>query len=507
MTNNKEDKSLFWGCFIALIATAFGFIVRAFIIGDWAKEFNLDATQQGELFGAGLWPFAISIILFSLIMDKIGYKTAMVFGFACHVTSVILTVTATGYNSLYLAMFVCALGNGTVEAYINPVVATLFSKEKARYLNYLHGGWSGGFVVGGIILIAMGTIGWRTKVLILLIPIIIYFIMLIAKKFPVGESAAAGVPLKETLGEVGGLGFFLISWMALSEALRSTHLVVATDADPLAPLKIGGYISAVIGLGLGFYLKSFFGRPMFILLLLLMIPLATTELGVDSWITDLMTPVMGKWAPWLLVYTAAIMTALRFCAGPILRAFSPLGLLAVCAVLAGLGLVALANAETAGMIFLAGTLYGIGKTFFWPTTLGVVSEQFPRGGAMTLNGISGTGMLGVGVLGAMFLGSIQDGTIDKNIMAENPALHAQVVTAEKVSLFGKYMAVDPAAVGKQTPADQAVVKRVQDGSKKSALSTVAWFPAIMFATYVALLLYFKAKGGYKPVDVNAPTAH
>ena len=32
----------------------------------------------------------------------------------------------------------------------------------------------------------------------------------------------------------------------------------------------------------------------------------------------------------------------------------------------------------------AATVYGIGKTFLWPTMLGVVSERFPRGGALTL---------------------------------------------------------------------------------------------------------------------------
>ena len=67
------DKKLFWACIIALIATAFGFIVRAMVIDDWAAEFQLTETQKGEIFGVGLWPFAISIVLFSLIIDRIGY--------------------------------------------------------------------------------------------------------------------------------------------------------------------------------------------------------------------------------------------------------------------------------------------------------------------------------------------------------------------------------------------------------------------------------------------------
>src|SRR4029079_12769886 len=110
---------------------------------------------------------------------------------------------------------------------------------------------------------------------------------------------------------------------------------------------------------------------------------------------------------------------LRFFAGPIVHQLSPLGLLALSSVLAIIGLYTLSM--TAGlMIFVAATLYGFGKTFFWPTMLGVVAEQTPRGGAMTLNAISGIGMLAVGVLGFPFIGALQ---ADKKIdaIAATPA--------------------------------------------------------------------------------------
>ena len=86
-TNNSTgNKLLFWGCFIALITTAFAFITRAFLVNTpelWPAAFGLDAVQAQELFGAGIWPFAISIIAFSLIIDKVGYKAAMIFSFVC----------------------------------------------------------------------------------------------------------------------------------------------------------------------------------------------------------------------------------------------------------------------------------------------------------------------------------------------------------------------------------------------------------------------------------------
>ena len=78
-------------------------------------------------------------------------------------------------------------------------------------------------------------------------------------------------------------------------------------------------------------------------------------------------------------------------------------------------------------ILAAATLYGLGKTFFWPTMLGVVAEQFPKGGALTLNTCGGVGMLAVGVLGAPFLGYIQDTKVDRDLKAANPALYAKVI--------------------------------------------------------------------------------
>ena len=66
------------------------------------------------------------------------------------------------------------------------------------------------------------------------------------------------------------------------------------------------------------------------------------------------------------------------------------------------------------MIFVAATLYGFGKTFFWPTMLGVVSDQTPKGGALTLNAIGGIGMLAVGALGFPYIGTLQ---ADKKIDA------------------------------------------------------------------------------------------
>jgi hypothetical protein len=36
-----HEKLLFWACFIALVATAFAFIIRVLIIDEWGRDFRL----------------------------------------------------------------------------------------------------------------------------------------------------------------------------------------------------------------------------------------------------------------------------------------------------------------------------------------------------------------------------------------------------------------------------------------------------------------------------------
>jgi MFS family permease len=491
--NGAPSMWLFYACFIALVATSFGFIVRTQIIGDWGFEFNLTETQKGELLGVGLWPFALSIILFSLVIDRIGYGTAMIFAFVCHVSSAIITIFADGYTMLYIGTFIVALGNGTVEAVINPVVATVYSKEKTKWLNILHAGWPGGLVLGGFLALVMGpTIDWEWKVALILIPAVIYGFMLFRCKWPVQERVKAGVSFKEMLQEAGIIGAGIVIIIMMGEIGRLAEFSFLTWLG----------IALILIILYGLYVRSI-GQPMFIFLLLIMIPLATTELGTDSWVTELVIPVMsglGIQPGWILIYTSLIMMILRFFAGPIVHRLQPLGLLATCAAIACIGLIFLSKA-TGMMIFLAATLYGVGKTFFWPTMLGVVSERFPKGGALTLNSIAGMGMLSVGVIGAVLLGNIQDNKVESDLLEKNQAIHEQVVGEEKVSIFGLYRPILPDKVAQLPDEDQKVVTDVQATAKQSALMTVAIFPFIMLICYLILIFYFRSKGGYKPVEL------
>lgn len=615
MSDEIKRGRLFVGCIFALVATAMGFVVRGQILGDFRSEFNLSQSDIGVILGVGLFPFAISIILFSLIVDKIGYGTSMCFAFLGHVASAILTILAgfqenpeTGFQLVYIGTFVYALANGIVEAVVNPVTATMFPEKKTHYLNILHAGWPLGLVLGALLALGVGALPqnfieqlpfgldvWQWKVALVLIPTLIYGLLLFRLRFPVQERVSAGVSYSEMMREFGAASCFIVMFLLVTGIFQIIGIFDLPELNNLPAMDkfyIAGAIAAVTSLlfavvfgkqgaalsvlgwllflaggalilavmmsvfgnntlneyikveqwqaigdpmkqllyasgavlGLALLLGLAFGnlgRPMFVFLLLVMFLLATTELGTDSWIQDIMKEVLAdpgstlNYGALVLAYTSLIMFVLRFFAGPIVHRISPLGLLAASAAIAAGGLFWLANAgSTVGMVFAAATLYGVGKTFFWPTTLGVVSEQFPKGGALTLNAIAGVGMIAIGVLGNPMMGDVQDLRINDAINASHPAARLEIMkTDDKGSLIEeagilpwKQNRIDQDRFDKfkETNKDEGdAVTATITATRQKFLAEVAYLPAIMFFCYIMLIGYFKARGGYKAVELDA----
>lgn len=505
-SENSGNKKLFWACLIALVATSFVFGVRSTLIGSLGKEFNLSQTEIGQILGVGLWPFAISIIVFSLIIDKIGYKTAAIFAIVCHLVSIVWTLFADDYNDLFWSTFIVAIANGTVEAFINPVVATIYSKEKAKWLNILHAGWPLGLALGALFTILLGNfdVGWRVQFAMCLIPVVLYAILIFPRHFPQQERVAAGVTYREMLREVGAIGFFIIAWLFSMGVFQLLEISNIIESNP--PLWVSLAISAGVAVVAGIYTGSV-GNWMFLLILLTMGPLATTELGTDTWMQQLLEGDLGpQLAGWIFIMISLIMTILRFYAGPIVHKFSAIGLLVISAALAILGLLCLWKA--AGMVLIAAAiLYAFGKTFLWSTTLGLVSEQFPKGGALTLNGVSAVGVLGMGILGAPLMGYFLDKGIDADLKADVPAIHQRVAGEPKGTMFGLSPSINNAVVEELAEGEKASFDGVVQKNKKLAFARQAALPAFMLLCYLILFFYFKSRGGYKPVEMAGAGGH
>jgi hypothetical protein len=228
------------------------------------------------------------------------------------------------------------------------------------------------------------------------------------------------------------------------------------------------------------------------------------------------------------------MFLLRFCADFIEKkiGLSPVGILLTCAVLACAGLLLTSRIETFLGALFALTVYGVGKTFFWPTMLAVASDRFPRTGAVAISIMGGIGMMSAGLLGAPGLGYGKDRFAGEALKSSNPAAFAEY-KAEKESNFPLPMAVEP-AIGLDGKKLDAVQKKLQDARKELAaagntdpqaalaelppteravfeasiagdrktLLADAVIPAAMAVIYLLLLIYFKSIGGYKPIKLE-----
>ena len=129
--------------------------------------------------------------------------------------------------------------------------------------------------------------------------------------------------------------------------------------------------------------------------------------------------------------------------------------------------------------------------------LGIVSEQTPKGGALTLNAIAGIGMLTVGIIGGPFIGYFQESSANQAIAEQMPEIH-QSVTEQKSYLLGDYVAVNNQKLAALPEEQLEQAKAIQGQATQASLARVTLFPAIMLFSYLGLYLWFRSKGGYRP---------
>ncbi len=437
--HSYHRQRLFVASCIALVTTAMAFSIRADILKEFGVEFNISHEQQGLVNLMGIWGFPIAILLVGPLCGVLGMGLLLRLACVGHILGTLLTIFSPqfGFPMLLASTLLIGLSNGTVEAVINPLIATMYPDEKTHKLNVLHAWWPGGLVIGGLLAYALGELGygWKIKMATILVAAIIYGVMIIGQKFPTTERAEAGVPMREMFKEIL--------------------------------------------------------RPFYILLLLCMCMTAITELGPDQWVGSVLTDTVGIRGILFLVYTAGLMFILRqFFAGALVRAFTPPGLMAICSIFALVGLFWLSYAFSPGVALVAATLFGIGKTFFWPTMLGITSERFPRGGEFLLAVTGATGMIAAGLAGPI-MGAIYDHYTIQHLPPE---------VAQQVVIDGKY---SPEAAERLT--DPAQVAALKEALRQGAAMTfryVAILPAILFFLFGIIYLVFRARGGYRPVKLE-----
>ena len=445
---------LLWAGFMAILAAGVGFAIRGGILDNWGREFGFTGAELGAIGGAGFTGFCFGIIIGGVIADKIGYGKLVAVAFLLHVLSAVVTFAAatpaaglegaalttareSAYFFLFWGTFLFAVANGTLEAVANPLVAVAFPNNRTHYLNILHASWPAGMILGGVagwVLDDQMEMYWKYQLALFLVPTVIYGLMFIGQAMPKSEASKMGLSLGDMMKDVGLLGGLIVCFLL--------SLFLGDVLGPLFPNnpemgKYAGYgVGAILLVAVAAITKGSVGSPPLFVLFITHALVGAVELGTDGWIQNITGNILSSGEGKILfVFTSAVMFALRFCADFIEKklGFSPVGILLTCAILACLGLNLTSKVDSFALALVALTVYGLGKTFFWPTMLAVASDRFPRTGAVAISIMGGIGMLSAGLMGAPGLGYSKDRFAGEALTKADPAL------------FEQYKAVKPSA--------------------------------------------------------------
>ena len=377
------NSKLFNASCFALITTAMTFAVRAKIELVFNNDYGLTLEQIGIAFGPAFYGFTLAMIIGGFLVDLFGMKKIMNLAFIGHFVGIILTLFARDFWMLFAGTLLTGIGNGMVEAACNPLIATIYPKEKTKMLNRFHVWFPGGIVIGsvlGYVIVDLMGLSWMVLVGTLFIPLIIYILQFKGQEFPDTERVSSGVTYNDML-------------------------------------------------------KACFANPLFWFIGFCMLLTASTELATTQRISSLLQETVSN--PILvLAFINGIMAFGRLFAGDIVHKLSITKMLLFSAVFSFLGLLWLSSADGAAS-FLAAAVFAVGVCYFWPTMLSFVAEKIPSSGALGLSLMGGLGMFSVAiVLWAMGF------VMDMNATGSDTLLRLSILPAILIVLFGARLIVE-----------------------------------------------------------------
>jgi len=360
---------VFVGSCLALLPTAFSFVLVSNILNQLKAEFILTNYEVGLIGGAALWGMCVSLLLVGPFLERIGLKNGAIGAFGGHLVGVTLFLAGyplagdpVAFWILFLGAIGMGFGNGMIEVTGNPLVASLYPEEKTTMLNRFHAFFPGGMVLGGVLgwlMVQAGDVGpinighWTWQMAVVYVPVVAYGMLLLPEQLPETERERAGIPIREMF------------------RYTLTH-------------------------------------PLFWLLVALKFCTLGLEMGAMRWIPEVLQAA-GIHGILVLAWISGIMMLLRFFAGPVVERLSPTGMLLGASLLTGTGLYLFALLEpTATTVMLAATIFAVGVAFFFPTMVGLLSERLPRTGSLGMVLMIGIGFIAGGAA-APIMGDIADG--------------------------------------------------------------------------------------------------
>ncbi len=381
MSQTINANRLFVASCFALITTAFSFSIRAGILTQLGTELNLDPVQLGHINQMWFLGFPISMILGGIFYTSIGPKLIMQIALLAHAIGIILTIYATGYDTLLISTLLIGLGNGCTEAACNPMIADSYSGLNfSSKMNRFHMWFPGGIVLGALISKFMtdSNMSWQSQIWVILIPTIIYAVLFFGQNFP-KPRIAENSTLDNFKSMLNPLYLFMAACMALT---------------------------------------------------------AISEFGPQQWVGPILAKA-GASPMLILALVTGLMAVGRYFAGPLIKQLNTVGVLLGSAVFAVLGIYMMSTMD-GSMLYVAAVFYALGICYFWPNMIGFVAENMPQTGALGLSIMGGIGMFSSSMFQPIIGGWIQDNKIvavSKGLAGDAADLAAGQATLSNMLIF------------------------------------------------------------------------
>ncbi len=351
--SDKPNIRLFYASCFALITTAFSFSIRAGILPELGKTFDLTATQLGFINSMFFFGFPISMVLGGIFYSTLGPKRIMIIAFITHTIGIVTTIFANGYTGLLISTLFIGLGNGCTEAACNPMIATSYSgKQMNTLMNRFHMWFPGGIVLGSLVSLAMTKmgLGWEAQIWVIMVPTIIYAYLFYGQKFPEAKAEVA---------------------------------------------SLAGNLKAM-------------ATPLFIFICACMTLTAISEFGPQQW-TGIIMAKSGAEPMVILALVTGLMAVGRYFGGEFVHRFDQTGVLLGSAIFTAIGIF-LFSTQTGPMAYVAAIFFAMGVCYFWPNMIGFAAEKMPLTGAIGMSIVGAFGMLSTAIFQPIIGGWIDSDT-------------------------------------------------------------------------------------------------
>jgi MFS family permease len=248
----------------------------------------------------------------------------------------------------------------------------------------------------------------------------------------------------------------VLAWMVATSVFPQTERVAA-------------------GVSYGDMFMELVRRPLFWVFWACMYLTAAAELAPGQWVNIALSNIVGMQGILLLVYVSALMFVMRHFAGPIVARISSVGLMFVSCLAAGIGLYLLGLADSPALAFAAATVWGIGVCYLWPTMLAIVSERFPRGGALAM------GLMG-------FAGGMS----------------IQFVLPKMGSIFDTAKAQAAGGAEKLAGLSPEAMEEVVRYASVESFQSVAVVPLLLLPVFGVIWVFDRRNGGHQPQVIGEP---